>query len=80
MSKNPFRNIRLVYRRSSETGVSLDIHEKDTGYLKRCRDAAHYVAGKCGWTVVECAGEGMTETYSRDEIAGRIREAIADLL
>ncbi len=70
----------LVYRRSSETGVSLDIHEKDTGYLRRCRKAAHYVAGKCGWTVVKCAGEGMTEPYSRDEIAGRIRDAIADLL
>ena len=70
----------LVYRRSSETGVSLDIHEKDTGYLRRCRDAAHYVAGKCGWTVVECAGEGMTEPYSREEIAEKIRAAIADLL
>ena len=70
----------LVYRRSSETGVRLDIHEKDTGYLKRCRDAAHYVADKCGWSVVECAAEGMTEPYSRDEIAERIRACIADLL
>ena len=70
----------LVYRRSSETGARLDIHEKDTAYLKRCRTAAHYVAGKCGWTVIECAGEGMSEPYSRDEIAEKIRSAIADLL
>ena len=70
----------LVYRRSSETGARLDIHEKDTAYLKRCRTAAHYVAGKCGWTVVECAGEGMSEPYSRDEIAEKIRSAIVDLL
>ena len=70
----------LVYRRSSETGVRLDIHEKDTGYLKRCRDAAHYVAEKCGWSVVECAADGMTEPYSRDEIAERIRGCLADLL
>ena len=70
----------LVHRRSSETGAKLDIHEKDTGYLKRCRDAAHYVAGKCGWTVVKCAEEGGTEPDSREVIAEKIRAAVADLL
>ena len=70
----------LVRKRSRETGAQLDIHEKDTGYLKRCRAAARYVAGKCRWTVVDCAGECMTEPYSRETVAAKIRTSLADLL
>ncbi|MGN1345280.1 MAG: thymidylate kinase, partial [Eubacteriales bacterium] len=70
----------MVQRRSGETGAALDIHEKDTGYLNRCRAAAHYAAQKCGWTVIRCAEEGMREPFPRDEIAARIRTAVADLL
>ncbi len=70
----------MVYRRSSETGARLDIHEKDGEYLRRCRRAAHYVAEKYAWSVIRCADEGMTEPFSRDEIAHSIREAISDIV
>lgn len=70
----------MVYRRSSETGARLDIHEKDEEYLKRCRSAAHYVAEKYDWSVIRCANEGMTEPFSRDEIAEKIKLAVADMV
>ncbi len=70
----------LVRRRSEATGAKLDIHEQDTAYLRRCREAAHYVAGKCGWTVIACAADGDTEPASREEIAEKIRDAVKDLL
>ncbi len=70
----------MVRRRSDETGAKLDIHEQDTAYLRRCREAAHYVAGKCAWTVIPCAGEGDAEPRSREEIAEKIRDAVKDLL
>ncbi len=70
----------MVQKRSEETGAKLDIHEKDVGYLHRCREAAMYVADKCGWTVVKCADDDGTEPYSRKKIAEKIRAVVADLM
>ena len=69
----------LVKRRAEETGRATDIHERDGEYLKRCRTAAAYVARKCGWTVIPCAGEDALLPDSREEIAGRVYEAARDL-
>jgi len=67
-----------VEKRSRETGVTLDIHEKDRAYLHRCREAALYVAEKCGWCVVPCAdARGRQETV--EEIAGKIMTVLGDL-
>lgn len=64
-----------VEKRSRETGVTLDIHETDHEYLHRCRDAAMYVAGTCGWTVVACADEAGKQ-YPVDVIGDRIRQVL----
>ena len=66
----------LVRKRSLSTGQKLDIHEKDDGYLVRCRAAAAYTAEKCGWKVISCAGEGDDKPYPVEKIAEEIaREA-----
>lgn len=70
----------MVRSRSAETGRKMDIHEKDTEYLSRCRRAAAYTAEKCSWAVVSCAQEGSSHPDSREEIAGRVREACADIV
>lgn len=70
----------LVIKRSGETGAELDIHERDEDYLRACRQAAAYVAGKCGWTVVKCADENGTLPYTRDFIAESVHAALSDIL
>ncbi len=68
-----------VEKRSLETGVTKDIHEKDREYLHRCREAALYVAAKCGWTIISCADEDGKQ-YSVEEIGEKIHESIKDIL
>ena len=35
-----------------------DIHERDMGYQRRCREAALWCAAKCGWLTIPCDREG----------------------
>lgn len=44
----------LIAKRASETGRTVDIHEKDAGYLDRCYEAALYAADKLNWRVIPC--------------------------
>ena len=41
--------------------------EKDTEYLRRTYDAAMYTAEKLGWSVINCAPEGIQK--SKEEIS-----------
>lgn len=70
----------LVKKRSAETGQKLDIHEKDTSYLTRCRRAAAYTAEKCGWSVIRCADDGAEMPFSREKISISIIESVSDIL
>lgn len=71
-------SLKHIIARSSETGVSRDIHEADEDYLARCYDAALYAADKLGWTVINCTdGE---ELKSREDIFEMIAEAFSDKL
>ncbi|MBQ7789296.1 MAG: deoxynucleoside kinase [Clostridia bacterium] len=62
----PHLSLSLVKSRSSETGQKMDIHEKDTEYMKRCYESALYSCQRLGWNRVKC--------YDGDEI--RTREDI----
>ena len=55
-----------------------DIHERDRGYLDRCRKAATYIAEKNGWHTVRCAENG--EPRSREEIAEEIYSEVTELM
>ncbi len=68
-----------VEKRSRETGVQKDIHEKDRMYLMRCREAALYVAEKCDWTVIPCA-DADGKQYPVETIGSAIAEALHDLI
>lgn len=63
-----------VKGRSAETGQKMDIHEKDKDYLIRCSEAAYFAAEKDGWSVIECAPEGVLLPI--EEINNKIRSAI----
>ncbi len=51
-----------------------DIHEKDIGFLKKCRQAALFTAAKQGWHIIECGRDG--EPLTIDEIFGKLVEII----
>lgn len=51
-----------------------DVHEADTAFLNRCRDAALYTAKMQGWAVVKCA-EGKTP-LSVIEIHNHVRALV----
>ena len=46
---------RLIVGRYKGDRGRRDIHERDTAYLTRCREAALYAAEKLGWSVIPCA-------------------------
>nr|WP_325211528.1 thymidylate kinase [uncultured Oscillibacter sp.] len=50
---------RLLRRREAETRTSADIHERDGGYLRRCRECAGEIVRAQGWAVVSCAAGGV---------------------
>lgn len=45
---------KLLLQRYGGDKAKEDIHESDSAYLKRCREAAEYAAKKMGWVVVLC--------------------------
>lgn len=49
---------RLLERRYKGDISRRDIHEQDTAYLARCREAALYAAKVDGWRVISCAKAG----------------------
>lgn len=54
--------LELMRGREQQTGTHADIHERDEGYLQKCRETALSAAEHFGWTVVHCAEEGRLRT------------------
>lgn len=55
---DPALSQRLLAGRYAGDESKKDIHERDTAYLARSREAAEYCAARFGWRAVECAGAG----------------------
>ncbi len=45
---------KLLLERYGGDPSKKDIHERNTGYLKQCREAAMYAADKFGWYIIDC--------------------------
>lgn len=61
---------RLMSKRYEGDESKKDLHEKNVGFLKLCRENALYAAEKLGWTVIECS-DGK-EPYTIEEIADKV--------
>ena len=64
-----------VQHRSETTGAARDIHERDSDYLARCREAAISAADRLGWIRVPCVEEGAL--LPREVITRRLRNALS---
>ncbi len=69
---------KMLRRREEITGSSADIHEQDSDYLRRCRDAAREIVRQYGWTVVDCADGDVPR--SPDDIHQEVAAIAADVL
>ena len=49
---------KRLLKRQSETGESRDIHELDSGYLKKCASLGREVADFYGWHSIDCTKDG----------------------
>lgn len=45
---------KMLSNRYNNDEGKKDIHERDTDYLRACRNAAHYSAEKLGWKTIKC--------------------------
>ena len=69
---------RQVMERYHGDASRRDIHERDYGFLRVCREAALTAADYLGWKVVSCGGpDGL---LSREEISAALLEAVAPVL
>ena len=69
---------RMMRRRESDTHTTADIHERDEGYLRRCRENAAHVVARCGWTRIDCAAGGQPRSI--EEIHRDVMARVADLI
>ena len=68
---------KLMSERYSGDENKKDIHEADTEYLKKSRQAALYAAKKLGWQVVSLCENG--EMLSREDAFARVFDKIKEL-
>ena len=52
----------MLRRREAATGTAADIHERDDGYLRRCRLCAREIAASQGWHTLSCAVRGKVRS------------------
>ncbi|MCX7970771.1 MAG: thymidylate kinase [Negativicutes bacterium] len=49
--------VQLIASRQQSSGGRLDIHERDSHYLEKCRQCGLWLADRLGWRVVGCLNE-----------------------
>ncbi len=71
--------IRTRAKESKEFKSGADLHEVDTGYLKRVQDVyLDLASGDSNWCTIECTKNNQIK--SREEIAGKIWSAASKIL
>lgn len=68
---------KLLTKRYEGDESKKDIHENDTEYLARCRNAAVFTAKYSGWEIIPCSKNG--DARSIEDIAADILESVLKL-
>ncbi len=69
----------LMEQRYGGDNAKKDIHERDTEYLERCREAALYVAEKERWLVINCL-DRQDNLRSIEDIEAAVWDAVNAVL
>lgn len=65
---------KMLSNRYDGDETKKDIHESNIGFLKKCHQAAYYVAKRENWIVIKCAENGKPRTI--EDIYAEISENI----
>ena len=68
----------MMRRRETATDTHADIHEKDDGYLRACRENARDVAEFSGWKKIDCVRGGVLR--SAEDIHREVYERLKGVL
>lgn len=68
----------MMRKREQDTNTKADIHEKDTQYLRLCRQTGRDAAKEYGWKVISCAVDGVMR--SPQEIHAEIYSLVKQCL
>ena len=71
----------LMRRRESDTSTKADIHERDDGYLHKCREVAQQAADYFGWTRVSCVRDGKLRSIEdiHEELYARVKSSLKEV-
>lgn len=69
---------KLLLKRYEGDSSKMDLHESNMNFMQECRRAAHYVAAKEGWSIINCAQDG--EALPIDVIHQNVKNKIEELL
>lgn len=63
---------RMMREREAANHTSADIHERDEGYLRACREVGEQLVGDYGWRRVDCSQNGRMRSIEdiHEEIYG----------
>ncbi len=68
----------MMRKREQDTNTKADIHEKDTQYLRLCRETGREAAGAYGWKVISCAADGVMRSPEEihEEVYGLVKQCL----
>ena len=71
----------LMRRRESDTSTKADIHERNDGYLHKCREVAQQAADYFGWTRVSCVRDGKLRSIEdiHEELYARVKSCLEEV-
>ena len=71
----------LMRRRERDTSTKADIHERDDGYLHKCREVAQQAADYFGWTRVSCVRDGKLRSIEdiHEELYARVKSCLEEV-
>ncbi len=78
LDMSPAVSQKLLSGRYAGDESKKDIHEKDTDYLARSRQAARFCADHDKWTVIRC--DNGENPYTIEEIAQQILETVNNII
>ena len=71
-------DVNISTKLINSRNVSRDIHEKNLKYLKRCKEAAMFLAERLGWNVVKCYDKN--EILNVEEIARKVEGLMLNII
>ena len=71
---------QLMRKREQQTDTRADIHERDSAYLRHCRETALRAAKFYGWHVISCAKDGKLRPIEdiHEEIYARVQACMEE--